>query len=373
MIAWSAFALLAAISVAPPDAADARLAPPTPEQIMAIPPALEQRVREEVIAPSRSPEQRVQRLMELVFQPRAPAAAEAPDAALRYDTAATLTVAEAWRQRRANCLSFTLLFMALAREAGIEADVQEVGRVVTWYQEQGVVYNAGHVNVGLRVNGRRGTLDLDQDVLYDRRGPRPVSDQRALAHFYNNRGAELLAEGQVAAAREHFQVALQQEARFAPAWNNLGVLETRAGDTAAAAAAFDRALAIDPDLPSTLANASALYLRIGDNARAARLDARLRREHERDPFYQFIQGVEAERRADYAAAIHYYRHAVRLYGSAHQFHFGLARAYSLSGDNRRAVRELERARELGSSDHLRAIYQAKLEALRRLTARHAGH
>ena len=59
---------------------------------------LEQRVREEVIAPSRSPEQRVQRLMELVFQPRAPDAAEAPDAALRYDTAATLTVAEAWRQ-----------------------------------------------------------------------------------------------------------------------------------------------------------------------------------------------------------------------------------------------------------------------------------
>ena len=65
----------------------------------------------------------------------------------------------------------------------------------------------------------------------------------------------------------------------------------RLGDTTAALAAFDKALAIDPDLPSTLSNAGALYLRIGDTQRAARLDARLRREYQHDPFYQFMQGV----------------------------------------------------------------------------------
>lgn len=367
MIGWNAFALLAAINFAPP------ATPPTPEQVMAIPPELKQRVREEVVNPTNSLEQRLQRLIDLVFQPQRLDAKADPDAALQYDTAATLTIAEAWSQHRANCLSFTLLFVALAREAGIEARVQEVGQVVMWYQEQGVVYNAGHVNVGLRINGRRATLDLDQNVLYDRRGPHLVSDQRALAHFYNNRGAELLAAQQIEAARTHFRMALAQEPRFAPAWNNLGVLESRSGDTAAAVRAFDNALAIAPDLPSTLSNASALYRRIGDDQRAGRLEARLQRERERDPFYQFMQGVEAERRADYPTAIHYYRRAVRLYGTAHQFHFGLARAYSLSGDNRRAARELEQARTLGNSDRLRAIYQAKLDTLRRLTARHGGH
>jgi len=39
----------------------------------------------------------------------------------------------------------------------------------------------------------------------------------------------------------------------------------------------------------------------------------------------------------------------------------------------RALRELERARALGGSDSQRAIYQAKLDTLRRLSARHAGH
>jgi len=367
MIGWNAFLLLAAVNVAPP------ATPPTPEQVMAIPPELKQRVREEIVNPTNSLEQRLQRLVDLVFQPRNLDAKADPDTALQYDTAATLTVAEAWTQHRANCLSFTLLFVALAREAGIDARVQEVGQVVMWYQEQGVVYNAGHVNVGLRINGRHATLDLDQNVLYDRRGPRLISDQRALAHFYNNRGAELLAAQQMDAAREHFRMALEQEKRFAPVWNNLGVLERRSGNTAAAVHAFDNALALDPGLPSALSNASLLYQRIGEGDRAARLNAQLQRVREHDPFYQFMQGVEAERRADYPTAIHYYRHAIRLYGTAHQFHFGLARVYSLSGDNRRAAHELEQARTLGKTDRLRAIYQAKLDTLRKLNAGHAGH
>ncbi len=61
-----------------------------------------------------------------------------------------------WQHRRANCLAFTLLFVTLAREAGIQARVQEVGQVVSWYQDQdaGVVYSVGHVNAGVDVGGR---------------------------------------------------------------------------------------------------------------------------------------------------------------------------------------------------------------------------
>jgi len=358
MIGWNAFALLAAINFAPP------ATPPTPEQVMAIPPELKQQLHERVTSPSNAPEQRLQRLVELVFKPEG--------LGLEYDTTATLTVAETWQQRRANCLSFTLLFVALAREAGLEARVQEVGQVVTWYQEQGVIYNAGHVNVGLRVNGRRGTVDLDQNVLYDRRGPQVISDRRALAHYYNNRGAELMAvhDGQAA---DYLRTALRLDSSFAPALNNLGVLMTRAGDTTGASTAFEDALRVDPTLASALSNATALYLKLGNARRAGQLGERLQRVRERDPFYQFMQGVEAERRGDYARAAEDYRRAIRLYGDAHQFHFGLARAYFLQGENRRAMREMARARELGKSDQVRAVYQAKLDSLHRLNARQALH
>ena len=99
-------------------------------------------LRTQVINRSYSREQRLQALVEMIF--------DRHGLDLQYDADATLTVSEIWQQRRANCLAFTLMFVALAREAGIQARVQEVGQVVSWYQDQaqGLVYSVGHVNAG---------------------------------------------------------------------------------------------------------------------------------------------------------------------------------------------------------------------------------
>ncbi|MGH8054100.1 MAG: transglutaminase domain-containing protein [Stenotrophomonas sp.] len=365
MIGWNAFALLAVTSLSPTPAPLPAVDIPPPEQVMVIPPEIKALLRERVTNTTNAPEKRLQRLVEVIFEP--------DGLGLQYDTNATLTIAETWQQRRANCLSFTLLFVALAREVGLEAHVQEVGQVVTWYQEQGLIFNAGHVNAGLRVNGRIATMDLDSNVLYDSRGPRQISDRRALAHFYNNRGADRLAEHDYPGARRYFDLSLQMEPRFVPAWSNLGVLNSRVNDLNAASHDFETALSINKDHAPSLHNASKLYLQMGDTRRAGQLQKRLERSRNSDPFYQFMQGVQAERAADYALAVHYYGKAVRLYSRAHQFHFGLARAYFLSGNNRMAEREMTRARALGGSDEQRAIYQTKLDGIRRLEARHAAH
>jgi tetratricopeptide (TPR) repeat protein len=364
MIGWNALILLAGTSLSPPPATTPPEMP-TPAQVMAIPPEVQAQLQAKVISPTNSPEQRLQRLVELVFRPEG--------LGLQYDTEATLTVTEVWQQRRANCLSFTLLFVALAREVGLDARMQEVGQVVSWYQDQGLIFNAGHVNVGLRVDGRRATLDLDQNVLYDRRGPRIISDQRAMAHFYNNRGVEGLTAHDYPTARRYFDAALQMEPRFVAAWNNFGVLESRLGDTAAAARDLESALAINGEHAPALSNAVALYTRIGDVPHAERLQKKLDQARARDPFYQFLQATNAERSGNYPLAVHYYRNALKLYDNAHQFHFGLARVYFLSGNNRLAEREMEKARRLGDSDQLRAVYQAKLDSLRRLQARRSPH
>lgn len=363
MIGWNALVLLAVSSVAMAAPPPTPSSVPTPEQVMAIPPEVRTQLQERVIKAANSPEQRLHLLVELVFRPEG--------LGLEYDTEATLTVAETWQQRRANCLSFTLLFVALAREIGLEARMQEVGQVVSWYQDQGLIFNAGHVNVGMRVDGRRATLDLDSNVLYDRRGPQPISDSRALAHFYNNRGAEQLAARDYPDARDYFNAALRMDPRFVPAWSNLGVLESREDDLTAAAKDLETALSINGRHAPALHNATKLYQRMGDTRRVAQMQTRLEQVRKHDPFYQFMQGNTAERDGDYALATHYYRQAVRLYGNAHQFHFGLARAYFLGGNNRLAEREMARARDLGG-DQLRAVYQSKLEGIRRMEARHAA-
>lgn len=367
MIGWNALTLLAATTLAPPPQASALPEQdiPTPAQVMEIPAEVKATLRTQVMDTSNSPEKRLQRLVELVFQPT--------ELGLEYDTNATLTVAETWKQRRANCLSFTLLFVAMAREIGLEARMQEVGQVMTWYEDQGLLFNAGHVNVGLRVDGRMATLDLDRNVLYDARGPQPISDARALAHFYNNRGAEHLARHDPATARRYLQAALRMDPQFVPALSNLGVLETRSNNDVAAARDFEAALAIRRNHAPALHNAAYLYQRLGDTQRAAQLRERLEHARKRDPFYQFMQGMSAERAGDYAQAADFYRTAIRLYPTAHQFHFGLARTYFLTNNNRMAEREMTRARALGGTDQMRAVYQAKLDSLRRLDPRHALH
>ncbi|EPJ6839931.1 tetratricopeptide repeat protein [Stenotrophomonas maltophilia] len=334
---------------------------PTPQQVFAIPTAMRDMLRTQVINRSYSREQRLQALVEMIF--------DRHGLDLQYDADATLTVSEIWQQRRANCLAFTLMFVALAREAGIQARVQEVGQVVSWYQDQaqGLVYSVGHVNAGVGFAGRFATVDLDRNVLYDRRGPLPISQARALAHFYNNRGAERMASGDLVGARIFFNAALAQDNSFAATWNNLGVLENRTGDTAAGRRALETALRLDGRQDAALTNASTLYRKLGMVVQAQALEQRLQSVQREDPFAQYMLGAEAERAGQLDQAIRYYRQAVRLYDTAHQFHFGLARAYFLAGQLKRADRELLRAQELGGAPQ-QARYQAKLDSLARWRA-----
>ncbi len=371
MSAWKMLyvpALLLALSAPPASAADPVPAPapsivdvpPTPEQILAIPPELQTLLKQRVIAPVYSREQRVQRLVHLIFDEDA--------MHLSYDPYATQTLTETWQNRRANCLSFTLLFVTLARAAGIDARVQEVAQVVTWHEDQGAIYNIGHVNAGVNLDGRIAVVDLDRNVLYDRYGPQQIDPPRALAHFYNNRGAMHMSEGNLVQARAYFQAALAQEPDFVAGWNNLGVLDARSGNLADAERDYRTALRIKPRNAASLTNASALYRRLGDTRQAGLLARRLQQVQHSDPFVQFRLGNEAEQRHDYTDAIRAYRRAISLYSTAHQFHFGLARAYFLAGDNRRASVEMSKARDLAgtNADFLKAQYQAKLDTLHRL-------
>ncbi|KAF1689041.1 transglutaminase domain-containing protein [Pseudoxanthomonas koreensis] len=326
------------------------------DEVMALPPGLREEVWRRVVAPDRSPDRRLQRLVDFVFGDEG--------LQLQYDGTMTRTVAEVHRDRRGNCLSFALLFVALAREAGLEAQVQEVGEVLAWYQDQGVIYNSGHVNTGVRTGGQWRVVEVDSNIIATRDRPRGIDDRRAMAHFHNNRGVERMAAGDLAAARALLQAAMAAAPGFVPAWNNYGVLLTREGDWHGAERAYLRALATDPGHTATLSNLVTLYERNADPRRvvyARKLD-RIRKS---DPFHQFRLALQCENEGDFDCAINRYRRAIRLQSGQHQFHFGLARAYLLHGDLARAQRELDRALALGDTDPVRDTYRRKLEHLQR--------
>ena len=355
--------LLAAALALAPEAAPVPLAPAAveapvaPEQVLAIPASLRAELQDKVISRSAPGEPRMRRLAEFLF--------DADGTGLRYEHDADLTVAQAWDARKANCLTFTLLAVALAREAGLDAYAQEIPRTLSWYTEGDVVYFSNHVNVGIHIGARRYTLDVASDRVLSRDPPQKIDDRRLLAIYYSNRAANLLAANRLADADAQIQASLRSDGRYATAWSNAGVVMLREKREAEAERAFLHALELDRTHDSALVNLASLYGARGDLARQAEYNRRIERIRQRNPFHYFTLALDAEKRGDYAAAALHYRRAIKLYEGEHRFHFGLARAYLHLGEAAKAGEALRRAQDV-SDGATRDRYQAKLDLLRRM-------
>ncbi|MFC0679422.1 tetratricopeptide repeat protein [Lysobacter korlensis] len=333
------------------EAADA----PGREQIMAIPPELRAQFEKQVLAAGGNQQQVLTRLVGFLFGKSG--------LGITYRHDATYTVAEAYRTRTANCLTFTLLTVALARQAGLKAYGQGIEDTLTWHQDQSLVYRTNHVNAGVSVQTRRFAVDVAQDSVIARHPAQPIDDERLLALYYNNRAIELTGSGQRDAAARHMAASLQLDPGYATSWSNAGVLEMRKGDLQAAERHYEQALSLAPTHVATLVNLVALEERRGNAARAAAYRKRLDKEQLKDPFHQFQLALEQEKRGQYDRAVGHYRNAIRLHEGEHRFHSGLARVYLLLGHSRRAEKSLTRAHEL-SQGSVRDRYLAKLESLR---------
>lgn len=370
MFTWLLAAALAASSpaiavsappVAPgpppmPETLPAEVVVPSPEEVMALPPGLLEALRTQVIERTPRGMGRLERLVAFMHRP------DGLDIRYRHD--ADLTVAQVWETRQANCLSFTLLTIAMARAAGLDAYGQEIARTLSWYAEGDTLYFSNHVNAGVRIGPHEYTVDVGSDSVMTRDPPQRVDDSRLMAVYYSNRAAALLSEGDNHTAGRFIEAALTVDPGYPSAWNNAGVQRLRMGMPEAAEAAFRRALELDGSHDGTLMNLAALYASRGEHARAGEYRRRLERLRQRNPYHVFIQAVEAERRDDYEAAARHYRRAISMHEAEHRFHFGLARALLHLGDASGAGRALSRAHDL-SKGAMQATYAAKLDLLRR--------
>lgn len=342
----------AGTSVALPAAATVA---PDPQTLLALPPALRARFQQDVLAAGGSQKLRLERIVEFVFAETG--------LGITYEPEATYTLDEAYRTRKANCLTFTMMVVALAREAGLTAFGQAIDNTLAWHREGTVVYRTNHVNAGVMAGQRRLGVDVAQDSVMMQRLPDPIEDERLLAMYYNNRAIALGARGEHAAAAEHMAMSLKLDPTYATSWGNSGVLHARAGDVAAAERAYLRALELDSGHAATLTNISALYQRQGQADKAARYRTKLARVQAADPFHHFELAVAHEERQAYAQAAHHYRRAIVLHDKEHRFHFGLARSLLHLGEPRQAEKALARAHELSRGD-TQGRYLAKLERLR---------
>jgi Flp pilus assembly protein TadD len=347
----------AAVPVAAMPTKPAPVDPIPQSEIMALPPDLRAQVDTVIRAGDPGPTQRFQRLMNFVVDDHG--------LGMTYQEDATYTVAQAYATRQANCLTFTLLVLALAEEAGLEAYPQEVGETLSWREVDGTIYRDNHINAGVRIGSHRYTIDPAADLLFLPRPPVMVSHDRLLAHYYNNVAVDRLQEGNMDAALRDMAVARKLDPGYATLWSNAGVMELHAGDLAAAEHDYARALALDPRDASALFNMVQLMHRNGDR-REIEYRQRLARVEQKDPLQQFLQGLDYERAGNFPRAIASVRRAIQLKSDEHRFYAALARLYQRVGDFTRARSALSSAQAL-SAGRTQAMYRAERDRLRDMT------
>lgn len=259
-----------------------------------------------------------------------------------YDPGLTLTAAEAFEQRQGNCVSFTNLFIAMARSVGLPVSAA----VIPSHRESSVegpfvVVNDHVVAVFVRP---LKTRVFDFAASHDRPpvGFRILDDREVRALYVNNKGAEFLKQGALEPALERFELAVELAPEFVGAWGNLGVTRRRLGDTDGAIAAYQAALELSPTNPTILNNLSRLYAWSGQAERSAAVleDVSVRQATPHELMLLAARKLES---GDAAAASQLYRRAARLDDGLAGPHVALARIALAQGRRGAAARHVERA------------------------------
>jgi Tfp pilus assembly protein PilF len=275
-----------------------------------------------------------------------------------YETRGTLTAAEAFRQRRGNCLSFTNLFLALGRAIGIEVRAAIPAYEGRIEKEGDLVIVNEHVVAAYMGTAWLAIFDFDRAT--QRRqvvGATLIDDLQLGALYYNNLAIEALRAGQVGEAVELLETAVALDPRSLSALGNLGVARRRAGDDRGAFDAYRRALDVDRRDGRILGNLATLFRSQGKD-REARAAVEAASPRDATPYYYIVRGDLEMTQGSFDKALKYYRQASRRAANLADPWVASAEAEIARGHPTAARRMLDKALEL-DPDHAeaRALYQ----------------
>jgi Flp pilus assembly protein TadD len=287
---------------------------------------------------------------------------------LDYDEI-TRTASATFHERQGNCLSFTMLFIGLARELGLTATYQSVEVPPTWSND-GKVVIASHVNAVVRTGrGEETVVDFNIRSTRADEHSRRVNDAYALGLFYTNLGAEALLRSEHPQSLAFLREAARVNPDNAGVWVNLGVLYARYGRWQHAESAYLRALEADEGEQSALANLVLVYEALGDPALAQEYRDRVHEYRDSNPYYHYALATQAYEQQQFEEALLSLRKAVRLKNDEHEFYDLRGQTLSALGRARDAEQNFKRAREYEAIEYQRTQSRVRFEGFDDLATR----
>ena len=284
---------------------------------------------------------------------------------ITYDNAYTRTPVEAWRDRKANCLTLTMLYVAACKQLDINARYGESLRVSRWRRMGTTVRYERHVVAVIQMGlvGQELVADFLPEVHQQSQMIALLSPERVRALFHSNRAVELLADNRSDEALQNARLAISVDPSTGVGWNILGVVQRSQGLDAEAEHAFLQALAKDPKDGAPYGNMENLLRAQGREDEAQSYRDRGMEARKKDPFFNAFLAEEAMQGGLWDEAQKRIKQAISLLPRESDFYLMQARVNLAQGQRKAAIKALENARKWALPD-MQARYDTKLALLR---------
>ncbi|MDA1075118.1 MAG: tetratricopeptide repeat protein [Proteobacteria bacterium] len=255
-----------------------------------------------------------------------------------YQIDATRTALDTFHTQSGNCLSYTNMFIALARLAGLNAGYQIVEMPPTWDAESGYLIRNNHINVIVhsirweRFENSEFTVDFGSVQPAAHFNKKLVSDGYAQSLFYSNLSVDQSVTGNHRLAFAYLKRAILIEPRNSDLWVNLGALYNVREQPELAIKAFEVVLDLDPGNKAAWSGLERSYTLSGQHELALVYERKVRNYRENNPCYHYAMAQAAYKTADYDLAITSVDRAIKLNNKDGRFHFLKALSHGQLGD-----------------------------------------
>ena len=281
---------------------------------------------------------------------------------VEYDVDANLPPRHVLVERRANCLSFTMLLVTLARELDVELQYNDVDIPNTWdLNEENEVVFYRHVNAVYKTPRLAQVFDLAMDE-YDSAFPqRVISERSAAAMLHSNWGIEALRREDYKQAAHHAKLSVSLDPNNSYLWINLGVITKRSGDLDVAEKIFKTALEINDFNSFASSNLERLYRQMGKHRLAEKFRKRAMKARANNPYYQYDLAKLNFKSKNFRAARKSINQAIRLHDQDPKFFELRSRLNQHFKRYRPALLDLEKAFQLAKNLEDRGRYYRKVK------------
>ncbi len=293
--------------------------------------------------------------------------------ALSYTSNANVTAREAFHSQTANCMSLTIMAYALAKEAGLNVDFQQVNIPEYWVRNGQYNLLTGHINLLIKTKNNidrttiygSNTLQIDFDpyVLKESFSKKVINKNTVLAMFYNNKGGQALVNENYIIAYQYFKAATKADRLFSSAWGNLAVLYKLTDHDQIAEATYRHAILLEKNNYTALTNLAILLRKNQATAEADTIEKKIQAKRNKNPYYHAVLADEAYYKHNYPQALLHYKKAIKLNNKIHELYFGLAKVYYQLNKISAAKKAMKMALRLNRVKSTESQYIAKLNFL----------